>query len=45
MISQVKEILDEADMARFATSSFSDENRDTIVKKTEALLLLLNKGL
>jgi hypothetical protein len=45
MITQIREILDEADMARFATSSFMDHDRKSILKKTEALLLLLNKTL
>lgn len=45
MITQIREILDEADMARFATSSFMDQDRKSIINKTEALLLVLNKTL
>ncbi len=40
--SEIREIFDQADMARFATSSFSDESRDIALNHADKVLALLD---
>lgn len=43
--SELRDIFDQADMARFATPSFSDESRDAALKRAEKALERLNEVL